>query len=89
MTPAFAAQPDAPAEDSHLWLEDVTGEKQLAWVRERNAESTQALTSGTGFAAIERRILAILNSKERIPAVTKIGDRYYNFWRDAANPKGV
>jgi len=89
MTPAFAAQPDAPADDSHLWLEDVTGEKQLAWVRERNAESTQALTSGTGFAAIEQRILAILNSKERIPAVTKIGDRYYNFWRDAANPKGV
>ena len=89
MTPAFAAQPDAPAEDSHLWLEDVTGEKQLAWVRERNAESTQALTSGTGFAAIEQRILAILNSKERIPAVTKIGDRYYNFWRDAANPKGI
>jgi len=89
MTPAFAAQTDAPADDSHLWLEDVTGEKQLAWVRERNAESTQALTSGTGFAAIEQRILAILNSKERIPAVTKIGDRYYNFWRDAANPKGV
>ena len=89
MTPAFAAQPDAPAEDSHLWLEDVTGEKQLAWVRERNTESTQALTSGTGFAAIEQRILAILNSKERIPAVTKIGDRYYNFWRDAANPKGI
>ena len=89
MTPAFAAQPDAPTEDSHLWLEDVTGEKQLAWVRERNTESTQALTSGTGFAAIEQRILAILNSKERIPAVTKIGDRYYNFWRDAANPKGI
>ena len=89
MTPAFAAQPDAPAEDTHLWLEDVTGEKQLAWVRERNTESTQALASGTGFAAIEQRILAILNSKERIPAVTKIGDRYYNFWRDAANPKGI
>ena len=89
MTPAFAAQPDDTADDPHLWLEDVTGEKQIAWVRERNAESTQALTSGTGFATLEQRILSILDSKERIPAVTKIGDRYYNFWRDAANPKGV
>ena len=89
MTPAFAAHPDDTSDDPHLWLEDVTGEKQIAWVRERNAESTQALTSGTGFAAIEQRILSILDSKERIPAVTKIGDRYYNFWRDAANPKGV
>ena len=89
MTPAFAAQADDTSDDPHLWLEDVTGEKQIAWVRERNAESTRILTSGTGFAAIEQRILAILDSKERIPAVTKIGDRYYNFWRDAANPKGV
>ena len=89
MTPAFAAQPDDPSDDPHLWLEDVTGEKQIAWVRERNAESTQALTSGTGFPVLEQRILSILDSKQRIPAVTKIGDRYYNFWRDAANPKGV
>jgi prolyl oligopeptidase len=81
--------PDTTPDDPYLWLEDVSGEKPLAWVRERNAESMAALTSGTGFPALERRILSILDSKERIPAVTKIGDRYYNFWRDAANPKGL
>ncbi|MFM9194684.1 MAG: S9 family peptidase, partial [Planctomycetia bacterium] len=37
----------------------------------------------------EARILAILDSKEKIPFVTKIGDRFYNFWRDAEHPKGV
>ncbi|MFM7205277.1 MAG: prolyl oligopeptidase family serine peptidase [Planctomycetaceae bacterium] len=85
----IADQPaDAPA-DPHLWLEDVSGEKPLAWVRERNAESTQALTTGTGFAALEQRILSILDSKERIPPATKIGGLYYNFWRDAAHPKGL
>ena len=89
MTPAFAAQPDDTSDDPHLWLEDVTGEKQIAWVRERNAESTRVLTSGTAFPALERRILSILDSKERIPTVTRIGDHYYNLWRDAANPKGV
>ena len=83
----------APSEDSladpHLWLEDVAGEKPLAWVRERNAESTGSLTAGTAFPTLEKRILSILDSKERIPAVTRIGERYYNFWRDAANPKGL
>ena len=79
---------DAPA-DPHLWLEDVSGEQPLDWVRERNAESRQALTTGTAFAALERRILSILDSKERIPAVTKIGAHVYNFWRDAGNPRGL
>jgi len=89
MTPSFATQPDDATDDPHLWLEEVSGEKPLAWVRERNAESTRALTSGTAFPALEQRILSILDSKERIPAVTKIGNHYYNLWRDAANPKGL
>jgi len=92
MATASTIRADESADDPHRWLEDVTGERSLAWVRERNAESTRDLTGGAGgpaFAAVEERIRSILDSKERIPAVTKIGDRLYNFWRDAANPKGV
>lgn len=89
MTSTPAASPDEAPDDPHLWLEDVTGDKQLAWVRERNTESLRSLTTGPGFPGLERRILSILDSKERIPSVTKIGDRLYNFWRDAANPKGL
>ncbi|KAB2890981.1 MAG: hypothetical protein F9K40_19090, partial [Kofleriaceae bacterium] len=29
--------------DPHAWLEDVTGEKQLAWVKEKNATSQSEL----------------------------------------------
>ena len=76
-------------EDPYLWLEDVTGEKPLEWVRERNGESVAALAESKGFAGLEQRLLAILDSKEKIPFVAKIGDRYYNFWRDAEHPKGV
>lgn len=84
-----AAAPDQLNDDPHAWLEEVTGEKQLGWVRHRNEASTQALASGTAFESLERRILSILDSKERIPTVTTIGDHVYNFWRDAANPKGL
>ena len=75
--------------DPYLWLEDVAGEKPLEWVRARNADAVSKLAAGDDFASLEARIRGILDSKERIPLVTKIGDRFYNFWRDAANPKGV
>ena len=76
-------------DDPYQWLEDVTGEKALAWVRDRNAESTGELTGSEQFQKLERRILEILDSNERIPLIQKIGPYYYNFWRDAKNPRGL
>jgi prolyl oligopeptidase len=79
----------APApEDRYLWLEDVTGEKSLEWARARNAESAKVLVT-PDEAALEKRILDILDSKERIPGVEKLGPWYYNLWKDATNPRGL
>jgi prolyl oligopeptidase len=86
--PLAADVSDSPP-DPHLWLEDVTGDKPLAWVRERNAECVATLAQSDAFRSLESRLLSILDSENRIPMVSKIGDHYYNFWRDAANPKGV
>ena len=89
-TPAISESPQSeqPA-DPFLWLEDVTGERQLDWVRARNAESVGALAGGEAFATLESMILSIVDSQDRIPMISKIGDHFYNFWRDAKNPKGV
>jgi prolyl oligopeptidase len=87
--PALSGASADDPDDPHLWLEEVTGEKQLEWVKERNAESLAALAATDTFRALEGRILSILDSREKIPYVTRIGDRYYNFWRDAANPRGL
>ncbi len=75
--------------DPYLWLEDVSGEKPLAWVRERNAETTAALTRLPGFTETNERLLQILDSKDRIPSVSKAGSHYYNFWRDDRNRRGL
>jgi prolyl oligopeptidase len=75
--------------DPYLWLEEVTGEKPLAWVKERNAESTAELTKSPEFKALDERMLKILDSKERIPIISKRGDHYYNFWRDEKNKRGL
>jgi prolyl oligopeptidase len=36
-----------------------------------------------------QRILSILDSKDKIPHVRKIGDFYYNFWQDENNKRGL
>lgn len=77
------------ADDPYLWLEEVQGERALAWVRERNGRCVRTLGGSPSFAALNERLLAIADSDERIPEVQKAGDLYYNFWRDAAHPRGL
>ncbi|MFM8415357.1 MAG: prolyl oligopeptidase family serine peptidase [Planctomycetota bacterium] len=86
---ASAAEPAPEPADPFIWLEEVAGEAQLEWVKARNAEAVAALAVGDAFEALERRLLGILDSQAKIPYVSKIGDRYYNFWRDAAHPRGL
>lgn len=83
------AMPTAAQEDPYLWLEDVGGDKPLAWVREQNAATQPLLESQPGFKALHERLLAIYNSRSRIPGVQKRGRWLYNFWQDAEFPRGV
>ena len=73
--PLAAAEPTPEPVDPYLWLEEVAGERQLAWVRARNAKAVAAVAKNESFEALEQRLLAILDSQEKIPYVRKIGDR--------------
>jgi len=87
---AAGAEVKAPfPDDPWQWLEDVGGETALDWVRERNTVSQGALEQTGGFAELRSDLLAILDSDARIPAVSKRGEYYYNFWRDKKNPRGL
>jgi prolyl oligopeptidase len=88
-TRIFGAESAPAVEDPHLWLEEVAGQKQLDWVRQQNAESTNELEALPEFGPIRQRLLAIMDSKERIPFVSKHGKFVYNFWRDDKNPRGL
>jgi prolyl oligopeptidase len=78
---------DAP--DPHLWLEEVQGEAALAWVRERNARARRVLEAHPDFLTMRTHIRAVLDSHDRIPAVTRRGAWLYNFWQDVGNPRGL
>jgi prolyl oligopeptidase len=89
---ASAASPAVPAatsDDPNLWLEDVLGDKALAWVRERNAQSRKVLEAWPQFGETRAQIRAVLDSKEQIPDVARRGDWFWNFWRDDKNPRGL
>ena len=86
--PAFAAAPDAGS-DENLWLEDVTGDKSLDWVRAENARTVAELGESEAFKAMQAHFLEILDSDARIPMVEKIGPYYYNFWRDKSHARGL
>jgi prolyl oligopeptidase len=75
--------------DPNLWLEEVQGDKALAWVRERNAVSTALLQAKPLFADNRAKVQEVLNNRDQIPRVTRRGDYLYNFWRDAKNPRGL
>ena len=65
-------------EDPYIWLEDVTGDKPMAWVKEQNAHSQPLLESKPGFKALHERLVAIYNSRERIPGVKKLGSGFHS-----------
>jgi len=95
MTQAHDAPHSAPAasqaagDDENLWLDDIDGAKPLAWVKAENAKTVATYAEGKDFATLDARILEVLDSDAKIPMVSKIGDRYYNFWRDKQHPKGL
>ena len=84
-----AVPADATAADPYAWLEDVTGEKSLDWVRQHNAKAEAELGGSAQFKQLESDIRAILDSDAKIPGVEKIGEYYYNFWKDKQHERGL
>ncbi|MBB3664340.1 prolyl oligopeptidase [Prauserella sediminis] len=84
-----APDPATTPDDPYLWLEDVTGERALDWVRARNDETTAAYTDRPRFAALQQELREALDADDRIPYVVRRGEFLYNFWRDAQHPRGL
>jgi prolyl oligopeptidase len=74
--------------DPYRWLEDITGEAALNWVRQHN-DPTLAELCGDRFEQFRVQALEVLDTDARIPYVVRRGEHLYNFWRDGEHPRGL
>ncbi|MEJ5997713.1 prolyl oligopeptidase family serine peptidase [Corynebacterium sp. H130] len=71
--------------DPHDFLRSINSPLALEWVRERS-DATKARYQDP---ALEQQLLEALNTDARIPMTRRRGELLFNFWRDAAHPRGV
>jgi prolyl oligopeptidase len=84
-----AAASPAPDNDQFQWLEEVEGEKAIAWVRAQNERSLKVLQEDPRYADLHEKALAIVNATDRIPSPAFRGGQVYNFWQDEVNVRGL
>jgi prolyl oligopeptidase len=89
--PGLGAQVPAAAggEDPFLWLEEIEGERALAWARKENERSLGELQADPRYKKFEAQALEILQAKDRIPFVSILPTGLYNFWQDESHVRGL
>lgn len=75
--------------DPFLWLEEVESKRALEWVEARNAATVAELSKTPDYQPLFERVRKILDARDRIAFPSILGDRLYNFWQDAENPRGL
>ncbi|MBN8551922.1 MAG: S9 family peptidase [Caulobacterales bacterium] len=89
---AQEAAPSTPseAEDPYLWLEDIHGERAMAWVQAHNEHSLAVLQGDPRYQTLYDEALAILQATDRIPTPGFApGGHIDNFWQGAGHVRGI
>ncbi len=86
---AAAQQSSTEQPDKYTWLEDIYGERQLAWVKAEDARTAAVLEKSGHFAPLEAEALKVLESPDRLPDPELRNGVIYNTWRDAEHVRGI
>jgi len=84
---AQSTRPDSA--DPFRWLEEMNGDRAMAWVRAENEKTMTVLQQDPRYTGVYQAALAMAQAKDRIPYVTFIGGALYNFWQDSAHVRGI
>jgi prolyl oligopeptidase len=91
---ALSAQPPASdgnlaMTDPHLWLEEVEGERALAWARKQNERTLAELQADPRFERFQADARRVLESRDRIADPVLMAGTVYNFWQDDQHVRGL
>lgn len=76
-------------ESDFLWLEEIEGQRALAWVGEMNSLSLPRLEGDKRYADIRAAAEDIYTAKDRIAYGQYFGGLVYNFWQDDEHVRGI
>ncbi len=77
-----------PDDDPYLWLEEGDGARATEWVDGQTAR-TLARLADPRYDADRETLRALLDRPDNLPIPVRRGGLIYNFWRDAAHPRGL
>jgi prolyl oligopeptidase len=93
LTSGLNAQPAATTAAAEPYefsfLDEIEGERALAWARQENEKTLAELTSDPRYQKFHDRALQILQARDRIPGVAFRPDGLHNFWQDETHVRGI
>ena len=85
-----AKAPNYPLDtDPFLWLEQVHGERAMAWVNAENSKTVAVLEKNPNYQTLYDDGLKLAESNDRIPFPSSIAGSIYNFWQDKDHVRGI
>ncbi len=85
----LVSQTPSESPDKYQWLEEVSSERSLAWVKAENERSLKVLESDPHYKPLEAAALKALESPDRLPMPNLNGGDVYNTWQDAEHVRGI
>jgi prolyl oligopeptidase len=84
------SQGPAPEQsDKYTWLEDIHGEKPMAWVKAEDARTAAVIEKQKPFGELQQEALTVLDSPEKLPFPEFRDGVVYNTWRDKDHLRGI
>ncbi len=76
--------------DPRAYMDEISGDKALAWVKAHNDSSLAKLSKDPRFEQYRAEMLKILQATDRVPAPDfSHGGHIDNFWQDAEHVQGI
>ncbi|RXH54296.1 prolyl oligopeptidase family serine peptidase [Granulicella sibirica] len=90
MTPTLMrSQTSTEQPDKYQWLEDVSGERSMSWVKAENERTSKVLEADPRFAGLQADALKVLESPDRLAMPDFREGTIYNTWQDAQHIRGI
>jgi prolyl oligopeptidase len=75
--------------DNYKWLEDISGDRSMAWVKAENERSAKVLEADPRYAGMQADALKVLESPDRLAYPDFREGAIYNTWQDAQHVRGI